>query len=703
MPTPRRRSVTPTRVSAVVLCTAALPAVWLPGPSGAAPAATQAGLGVRATQAGLGVPATQAGLGVPATQAGTVTIFGDRTPPDPVADPDVRSVELGVRFRAAEPGWVTGVRFYKTAANTGAHTGSLWSESGTLLATGAFTGESTAGWQELVFPLPVRIDPGVDYVASYHAPTGRYPADPGGLAAPVTNGPLTAPANGTDGEANSVYTYGPATAFPTTNWRAANYWVDVRFARGSQRPTTTTSQPTTTPPTTTPPTTTPPTNGPTSSTTRPTTTTGPSPTTVTTLRPSSTTTSTRPATTTTGPTTTRPTTTTTRGPSQSPAPGVVLRPVDGGPGYFGRWANSLPTDASFFPISVWNETLNDPAGDTARYGRLGVNGYVGLWNGVNPQIAAALKASGQWAFAQPSATGAPGYGRELAGYTWFDEPDGRDLCGEMPSWLAPDCRAANGRTTPAGIQAMADHVRAVDGSRPTFGQYTKPVALGAGLDQTTRRAYVNAVDVVSYDFYPITDPWENPARNLWEQADAVNQVRDLTGRTKPVWAFIETSRLFGDSPVGRVRPTDAQIQAEVWHAIIGGARGIEYFNHNFSGDPSYTQHLLIDPTYASTAAAVAQTNSQIHALAPVINAPYADNLVTVAGGQVNVMAKYLDGAYYLFVGSRSKSPQTVSLRLNGIGTTSATVVNENRTVAVNAGTLTDTLSGETAVHIYRIG
>jgi hypothetical protein len=39
----------------------------------------------------------------------------------------------------------------------------------------------------------------------------------------VTNGPLTAPANA------GVYTYGAASAFPSNNFGAENYWVDVLF------------------------------------------------------------------------------------------------------------------------------------------------------------------------------------------------------------------------------------------------------------------------------------------------------------------------------------------------------------------------------------------------------------------------------------------------------------------------------------------
>ena len=44
-------------------------------------------------------------------------------------------VEVGVRFRSDVSGLITGVRFYKSAANTGVHKANLWSNTGTLLAS----------------------------------------------------------------------------------------------------------------------------------------------------------------------------------------------------------------------------------------------------------------------------------------------------------------------------------------------------------------------------------------------------------------------------------------------------------------------------------------------------------------------------------------------------------------------------------------
>ena len=45
-----------------------------------------------------------------------------------------------MKFKADVFGTVSGIRFYKAAANTGTHIGSLWTATGQLLATATFTG-----------------------------------------------------------------------------------------------------------------------------------------------------------------------------------------------------------------------------------------------------------------------------------------------------------------------------------------------------------------------------------------------------------------------------------------------------------------------------------------------------------------------------------------------------------------------------------
>jgi N,N-dimethylformamidase beta subunit-like protein/uncharacterized protein DUF4082/fibronectin type III domain protein len=155
------------------------------------------------------------------------TIF-DFATPTTIDSGDTSPVELGVKFKADVDGSVTGIRFYKAAANTGAHIGSLWTTGGSRLAQATFTGESASGWQTVTFSSPVAVDAGTTYVASYFAPNGHYSHTSGGLASGANNGVLHALADGTVN--NGVYSYGGVSSFPTGSFNAADYGVDVLFA-----------------------------------------------------------------------------------------------------------------------------------------------------------------------------------------------------------------------------------------------------------------------------------------------------------------------------------------------------------------------------------------------------------------------------------------------------------------------------------------
>ncbi|HKV25419.1 MAG TPA: DUF4082 domain-containing protein, partial [Candidatus Acidoferrum sp.] len=142
-------------------------------------------------------------------------------------------VELGVRFKADSNGYITGIRFYKSAANTGTHIGNLWSNSGTLLATATFANETASGWQQVNFATPVAITAGTVYVASYHSTIGHYSVTNSNFAtAGVDNPPLHALANSTS-TADGPYCYGSSSCFPTATYQASNYWVDVIFTPSS--------------------------------------------------------------------------------------------------------------------------------------------------------------------------------------------------------------------------------------------------------------------------------------------------------------------------------------------------------------------------------------------------------------------------------------------------------------------------------------
>ncbi|HZU22757.1 MAG TPA: N,N-dimethylformamidase beta subunit family domain-containing protein, partial [Terriglobales bacterium] len=156
--------------------------------------------------------------------------------PAQVDSGDTRSTEVGVRFRADFDGYITGIRFYKASTNTGTHVGNLWSNTGTLLATATFTGETASGWQQVNFSTPVPVAANTTYVASYFAPAGHYSYTLSNFAnAGVDAPPLHFLQDGVDGS-NGLYSYNPVSTFPSSSYKSSNYWVDVVYVPASSMP-----------------------------------------------------------------------------------------------------------------------------------------------------------------------------------------------------------------------------------------------------------------------------------------------------------------------------------------------------------------------------------------------------------------------------------------------------------------------------------
>ncbi|PYQ62580.1 MAG: hypothetical protein DMF58_01390, partial [Acidobacteria bacterium] len=143
------------------------------------------------------------------------------------------AVNVGVKFQSDLNGYITALRFYKYADNTGTHTAYLWTAPptgfGTLLASATFTGESGSGWQEVGLNPPVAITAGTTYIAAYYTPTGNYAQSVSYFnGAGVDSPPLHALAENVQGS-NGVFKYGAAGAYPNDTYGYSNYWVDVVF------------------------------------------------------------------------------------------------------------------------------------------------------------------------------------------------------------------------------------------------------------------------------------------------------------------------------------------------------------------------------------------------------------------------------------------------------------------------------------------
>lgn len=164
--------------------------------------------------------------------SGSITSGGIYTPPAVVSStsPNPTYVtgsganELGYKFTTSTNGYIQGVRFYKNAAESGTHTGSLWNASTqALLATATFT-ETASGWQDVHFSSAVAVSTGTTYVVSYHEADGTEYYSSNFFASSYSNSPLTIPSGG------AVFLSGSSGGNYPTSTGSNNYWVDVDFS-----------------------------------------------------------------------------------------------------------------------------------------------------------------------------------------------------------------------------------------------------------------------------------------------------------------------------------------------------------------------------------------------------------------------------------------------------------------------------------------
>lgn len=385
----------------------------------------------------------------------------------------------------------------------------------------------------------------------------------------------------------------------------------------------------------------------------------------------------------------------------------VLRDVDGGPDYYARFTNSLPTDPSFFPIGVWLESVLDK-GNTAMDAAAGINTYVELTGNSDVQL---IKDSGMYALPTFRHQAAAGYVLSDEVDMWAGPGDAR-WTGRYPGEGVP-CFPAG---TPCGYTIQKERRATAPPNVLLYSNYGKGVTFWES-DQEAYGFIRGVQDVVSADNYWFTDPnicgkgeggaivgyardlTRDECRLAANYGWTINRLRRLQDPAAmiPVWAFVENGHPSGDVP-NTATITGPELRAAVWSSLIHGARGIIYFNHNFGG-PCVTQHVIRDcgkdivPTLATV-------NKHIKDLAPVLNAPFLDGATTVTGA-ADVATKLHNGKVYLLAGANKNTGGTVTFTVKCGGST-AVVINENRTIPIVDGTFTDTFTDGNAVHLYSI-
>lgn len=150
-----------------------------------------------------------------------VSIFTTQTPAE-FGSTDGRIWSVGNDFSSSVSGYITHLRYYRAAEETGVHTLKLWTLSGTELGsvTFDFGSDLTAGWEEGQLPGDgIAIQAGVTYTVTVTTFGPRQSKTACGFSTPISNGPLTA-TGGRWVEGNGI--------FPT-NGSCSNFWTDVKF------------------------------------------------------------------------------------------------------------------------------------------------------------------------------------------------------------------------------------------------------------------------------------------------------------------------------------------------------------------------------------------------------------------------------------------------------------------------------------------
>jgi len=369
-----------------------------------------------------------------------------------------------------------------------------------------------------------------------------------------------------------------------------------------------------------------------------------------------------------GTTTTTTTTSTTTTTTTSPPPGSpTLQQIDGGTSYYAQFTNTQGMDAaSYFPIAVWGSysqtqsNLNIDAG-------VGINTYV--W-AADSNFMDEIRADGRFKVIQ-------------------DESSRSNIGSETDGWLLGDEIDMT-----QGPGACPNAINAIKAGLPNDGRfrYTNygkgvlnwgTVGVGGHTD-TSSACFINAQDVTSADLYWHTDPYENQWpqwHTSWGYGWSMERMRQLDatdGVRKPQWGFVEVGHPFDNG--GTITP--AQIRGAVWHTLIGGARGLIYFQHSFGG--SCPNQLLLrsstsDPCYGAVVTMVTSINAQIKALAPVLNSPFVTSGHS-ASTSIDHMVKWDGTNFYVFAAARSGGSATMSIPC--VGNATATVLNEGRSVSV---------------------
>jgi hypothetical protein len=347
----------------------------------------------------------------------------------------------------------------------------------------------------------------------------------------------------------------------------------------------------------------------------------------------------------------------------------------------------LSSDPKYFPIGVW---LQSPA-NARRYRDIGINLYVGLWQGPTEEQIQTLEAAQMPVICDLNAWAERNLQRRIiVGWMHGDEPDNAQAL--------PDGKGYGPPILPAKVVADFERIRRKDPSRPVLLNLGQGVAWEGWYGRGVRTGhledypqYVKGADIASFDIYPVTAKNDAVRGKLEMVGLGTKRLRDWAGTDQRVWACVEATHIDN----AEVKPTPEQTRAMAWMAIVHGATGLIYFSHQFA--PTFVEAgILADEKMAK---GVKATNEEIARLAPILNAAPAK---ATAEGGVAVLAKRYQGQTHLFVISTSATPVKGTIKVAGLkGKRKFEVVGSKVAITAKDGAISDSF-GPYEMRHYRM-
>lgn len=439
-------------------------------------------------------------------------------------------------------------------------------------------------------------------------------------------------------------------------------------------------------------------------------------------------------------------------------PGVTLHEIDGGPDYFAKINPKSAWMDHHILLGAWLEQPLDPA-DVAYDRATGDNIYWDL-AGADSTCDGRACVTGYKVIRKGGMhVSAPGVaadsGTETVAYEGIDQAD----MNYGPGWGA--WNEADHECVPADSRCGYTVARWYFTGQPTSlgspGYPTEDTVRQQGYGkgvlfwETAGQAaeFLRFTDILSADSYWMTDSsLDQPSQggcalfpesqkicgdgsgsgltnaerelpaNYAYNVTRLEQLQSMNGPSKPALVDVETGCPFVNS---YACTTPAAMTAAAWHALIAGARGIIWFQHNFGGScidfrsiidgsnkasskygcqqaPGVTEHAMVT--------ALTNFNREVSSLTAVLLAPFADGYVS-SRGNVSYMAKYFAGGFYIFAasgrpGMPPPSNQRVTFTIAGASNCEVQVITEDRDIPVANGKFSDLFSNSDSVHIYRV-